>query len=228
MNKPILTILGVLLIGGGIYALIAYAPKHGAGPADSTTVQMATTSLTTVSINEDTDVYHIGVEYPQFGIPALDVPVKKMVEKALSDFRNYPANPADSAVPKNDFIGSFSSAYIGPDVASVAITISEYTGGAHPNTNIFGVNVDLKTSREIALSDALTLIGKSLADVAAGAEAQVRAEIGDSVFEDGFAAQSENYSVFTIDKDTVHFIFNSYQVAAYASGPQFADFARVK
>ena len=154
MNKSLLAILGVLIIGAGVYDFVVYAPQRALSPVDTAGSSEASTTVKKVSINEDTDVYHIEVQYPQTGIPSVDAPVKNMVEQALSEFRSYPANPPDSAVPKNDFLGSFSSVYTGPDVASVSLTFSEYTGGAHPNTNIFGVNVDLKTGKELTLDDA--------------------------------------------------------------------------
>jgi hypothetical protein len=229
MNKPlVIALVGLLLIGAG-YVFYIYAPK---GQPGATTVPAATSTqsagVTEKSIAADTDTYHLEMKYPQFGIASVDAVITGRVDSAVTAFKSYPANPSDSAVPKNDFTGWYSSVYRGSDVISVALSFSEYTGGAHPNTNVFGVNVDLRTGKELTLDDALTLIGKNLQQVAAESLVQVKAVVGDSVFEEGAAARPENYTEFLINKDNVTFIFNAYQVAPYAAGTQQAVFPRVQ
>ena len=116
---------------------------------------------------------------------------------------------------------------MGADVVRVALWISEYTGGAHPNTVIIGVNVDRKTGKDVTLDDALLMIEKTLPEVSGESLVQLKAVLGeDMLFPEGAEPKADNYSVFLVSKDKVTFIFNNYQVAPYSAGPQSAEFAR--
>jgi hypothetical protein len=226
-TRYVIALALVLIIGGG-YLLYTYSPNS---PALSNTATSTTagTDMKVTNIYDDTATYQIEAHYPQFGIPSVDAKIKDVVDAAIAEFKTYPANPPQSAVPKNEFTSSFNSAYVGPDVISVALVISEYTGGAHPNSNILGVNVDPVSGKEIVLEDVLKMIGKSLTQVATESLAQVVAKIGeDATFPEGADAKPENYGTFLISKDKVVFIFNSYQIAPYAAGPQSAEFVRIK
>ena len=48
------------------------------------------------------------------------------------------------------------------------------------------------------------------------------------MFEEGADTNPENFSSFVISADKVTFIFQQYQVAAYAAGPQEVSFERKK
>ncbi len=228
VNRTIGYILALVVLVGLAYAIYTYVPK--APPLQAVNAgeqQQDGTELKVETVSEDTDTYLIDVRYPQFGIPLVDAKIKAVVENAVAAFKGYPANPPDSAVPKNEFTGSFSSTYVGADVVSVALTISEYTGGAHPNTVIIGVNVDRKTGEDVTLDTVLAMIGKTLPEVSAESLVQLKADIGeDLIFPEGAESKPENYSTFTVSKDKVTFIFNNYQVAPYSAGPQSVEFAR--
>ena len=223
-------VLAVLVLSGVAYAVYVFVPRvptlnTGSAP------EAAGTEVTVQEkvITESTDTYKIDAHYPQSGIPALDGKVQAVIENALSEFRSYPANPRDSSAPQNELVSSYSSVYIGQDIASVALSISEYTGGAHGNTVIIGVNVDRTTGNELALDDALVLIGKTLPQVADASLVQLKATLGeDLTFPEGASATAENYSTFLVSQDRVTFVFNNYQVAPYSAGQQHVWFKRVK
>lgn len=217
-----LAALVVLL--GAAYVIWNNAPRLEE-PARGAT---STPSVTEVRIEESTDVYTIEGEYPQFGVAAMDTAVKRIVEEAVAAFKAYPANPADSAVPKNEQSISYGSVYLGQDFLSTSLVISEYTGGAHPNSVITGVTVDRASGAELSLDGALALIGRSLEQLAADTDARLRSELADAYFPEGATAKPENYSVFIVSEDEVTFIFNNYQVGPYVIGPQFVAFERVK
>src|SRR3989338_11463576 len=140
MNRPVGYVLALVVLVGLAYAIYTYVPKAPPLPAVNTEEQKQDgTEIKVETIYDDTDTYSVEARYPQFGIPLVDAKIKAVVDNAVAAFKSYPANPPDSAVPKNEFTGSFNSTYVGADVVSVALTISEYTGGAHPNTAIIGV-----------------------------------------------------------------------------------------
>lgn len=232
MNRIIGYILAAAVLAGVAYAVYVYAPRSTGAPATpviTETDPVTGTETKTGVITESTDAYRIEAHYPQLGIPAADEKIKAVIDKAITEFKEYPANPPDSAVPQNELVSSFSSVYVGPDIVSVAISISEYTGGAHPNTVIIGVNVDKGSGRELALDDALAMIGKTLPQLAEASLAILQSEFGESIiFPEGAEAKVENYSTFLVSEDKVTFIFNSYQVAPYSAGQQHVWFKRVK
>src|SRR3989338_4853379 len=228
MNRTIGYVLALVVLVGLAYAIYTYVPKAPPLQAVNTGEQKQDgTELKVETVSEDTEAYLIDVRYPQFGIPLVDAKIKAVFDNAVAAFKSYPANPPDSAVPKNEFTGSFNSTYVGADVVSVALSISEYTGGAHPNTVIIGVNVDRKTGKDVTLDDALLMIEKTLPEVSGESLVQLKAVLGeDMIFPEGAEPKPDNYSTFTVSKDKVPFIFNNYQVAPYSAGPQSAEFAR--
>jgi len=222
-------ILALIFLAGIAYAVYVFVPR---GPVLSVATLNATSSesgmeMKTEVIYGNTDTYRIEVHYPQFGIPSVDAKIKSVVDNAIATFKEYPANPPDMASPQNELMGSFNAVYVGPDIVSVELSLSEYTGGAHPNTAIIGVNVDRTTGKELSLDDALAMIGKDLPQVAEESLKELKATLGaDLIAPEGARAMPENYSVFLVSKDKVTFVFNNYQVAPYSSGPQEVWFAR--
>ena len=228
MNRTIGYVLALVVLVGLAYAIYTYVPKAPPLQAVNTGEQKQDgTELKVETVSEDTEAYLIDVRYPQFGIPLVDAKIKAVVDNAVAAFKSYPANPPESAAPKNEFTGSFNSTYVGPDIVSVALSISEYTGGAHPNTVIIGVNVDRKTGKDVTLDDALLMIEKTLPEVSGESLVQLKAVLGeDMIFPEGAEPKPDNYSTFTVSKDKITFIFNNYQVAPYSAGPQSSEFAR--
>ncbi|MDO8575767.1 MAG: DUF3298 domain-containing protein [bacterium] len=229
MKRIILLLLAIVALSGVAYAVYLLAPRvpefKAVTPADTG----PGTEMKVEAVNADTPAYHIEVRYPQFGITSADEKIKEVVDKAVAAFKDYPANPAGSSVRQNELTGSFDSVYVGTDIVSVALSLSEDTGGAHPNTVIVGVNVDRATGKEISLDDALTMIGKTLPQVAGESLKELKATLGDDIIApEGASATAENYSTFLVSYDRVTFIFNNYQVAPYAAGQQQVWFKRVK
>jgi hypothetical protein len=91
---------------------------------------------------------------------------------------------------------------------------------------VLTLNYDARTGETITLDRALSLIGKSLNDVAATSLAQLKQEFGASIFADGATPKAENYATFIVGPTNVTFIFQPYQVVAYAAGMPEVTFAR--
>jgi len=223
-------VLTLALLVGMTYVILTYAPKFPQlSTSNITETEKDGTEMQVEVINGETATYRIEVHYPQFGISSVDSKIKAVVDNAVAAFKEYPANPPESSVPQNELTGSFDSVYVGPDFVSVKLSLSEYTGGAHPNTVIIGVNVDRKTGKELTLDDALTLIGKSLEEVAEQSLKELKATLGDDIISpEGAAPEPKNYNVFLVSKEKVTFVFNSYQVAPYSAGQQQVSFKRAE
>ncbi len=137
-------VIALLVLGGAYYVAAPYLQ-----PVTPETPEMPETQadvkVTTAQIQEDSATYTIDVSYPQFGILAIDTQIKKAIDDAVAEFKTLSPNPGDSATPRLSFDGAYDSAYIGPDVVSVKLILSQYTGGAHPLTLISGLNYDRTT-----------------------------------------------------------------------------------
>lgn len=224
MKKLFGVLITLILIILGLYLIEQQGSLSATGAQATSTAATSTVK----TIKEDTSTYTIDATYPVTGVAAADTAIKSAIDGAIAEFKSYPPNPPDSAVPKNQFNADPSGMYVGSDVVSVALEISEYTGGAHPNTVINAINIDPKSGKSLTLTDALSMTGLSLAQVASSSLAQLHAKLGDVVFEDGVLPKPENYQTFLVNKDSVTFVFQEYQAAPYAAGIQDISFPRRK
>ena len=221
--KIIFTVFIAIIVLGGAYFVVAPYLQPG---TLQTSGEQPSVEVTTARVQENSAGYTIDVSYPQFGIPAIDLQIKKAIDDSVAEFKTSPPNPGDSAMPKYSFDGSFDSVYVGPDVISVKLILSQYTGGAHPLTLISGLNYDRTTGGRLLQSDAFAMLGLSVGEVSAAATAELKEKLGDTMFMEGADTNPENFSSFVISADKITFIFQQYQVAAYAAGPQEVSFAR--
>ena len=184
-------------------------------------------TLATSTIQEETATYVINVAYPQFGILAADTHIKAIVDRAVADFKAVPPY-TETGFLKYEFDGSYNSSYIGPDIVSARLILYQDTGGAHGNAVAYGLNFDASSGAPLTLDQALSLIGKTLPEVADTATVQLTKDYEMVQFPEGVLPTPENYQTFLINKDSVTFIFQQYQVEAYAAGMPEITFARVK
>lgn len=224
MKKLIGPVILLVILLGILFFIFSF--MHVRAPF-SLPAQSQGVEITTVQVHDEGDSYTINVQYPQFGIPAIDAQIKKAADDAIAEIKNYPANPPESATPKNSLDGTFDKIYAGPNVISLELILSQYTGGAHPMTIFTGMNFDRATGRKLALADALKMTGLTVNQASEAASAQLRAKLGDAFqFPEGANTNPENFSSFVISGDKITFIFQQYQVAAYSEGPQEVSFTR--
>jgi len=109
-----------------------------------------------------------------------------------------------------------------PNYLSVLMTYSDYKGGAHPNTLFTYLNYNPKTYQTITLDSIITADGMP----------KLRA-IGENIFRRNEnlapnASLSEGYffaegtfslpETFTLTKEGISFLYNPYEIKAYAAG----------
>lgn len=221
MKRVIVVALGVCIIAAAIVAWriggIRAAVPQGGGKV----------AVTTASINEEAENYSIQAEYPQFGIPALDAEIRGAVEAAAAELKAQSLEPSPASA-KNEFTSTFDSVYIGPDIVSVRLLLSQYTGGAHGLSVAVGVNYDRTEKKLLTFDDALAHTGKTLKQVSERALAQLKERYGEVQFPEGAAPAPENYTAFTMDAENVTFTFQQYQVQAYALGMPQITVPRVR
>ncbi|HEX6303881.1 MAG TPA: RsiV family protein [Anaerolineales bacterium] len=111
----------------------------------------------------------------------------------------------------------------GHRVIGLVFEIVSYFGGAHPISYHRELNYDLTAARVLSLED-LFEPGSDYLDVIAGYSIDELSKNREILFEDfeQYAAPApENYSVWTITPGGLLIVFEEYQVAPYAAGPQY-------
>lgn len=224
VTLPVVAIVVIVLLA---LVMITRAPASGTPPVS------ATPAVATSTITASTTNYTVEAAYPQFGIPAIDEKIKGVVENAAQSLESQATadQPAKNGYPIYDFTSSFDSAYIGPDLVSVRLALAQYTGGAHEQPVIVGATFHRDTGALVALDEALALTGMDLQQLASSSKAQLAKDPNTQptdIWASGSDPSPENYSTFLIDKDSVTFIFQPYQVAPFAAGAPEVTFPRVK
>ncbi|MCL4238541.1 MAG: DUF3298 domain-containing protein [Anaerolineae bacterium] len=111
-----------------------------------------------------------------------------------------------------------------PSVIGIKFTAYEYTGGAHGMTTFQTFTFDLDAGRLLTLDDLFAPGTDPLAAIAPLAQASLAASLGDMSDADwiaqGTSPDPANYQDWVLTPDALTFIFEQYQVAAYAAGPQ--------
>jgi hypothetical protein len=221
-------VFALILLAAGIAAFLLF--KGNPTPSEDNETATTTAPRLTIRaarIDESTDTYTVEAQYPRVGVPAIDTTIEKTVRDAIAAFKSDTAGAPPVGGMKYEFGTIYEVPYAGEDVISVKLTISTYTGGAHPLAMVEALNFD-RSGRGLTLDDALTMTGLTLQEVAARSLSELREKHGATLFEEGAAATRENYGTFLIDGDSVTFVFQLYQVASYAAGFQEVTFARKK
>jgi len=109
-----------------------------------------------------------------------------------------------------------------PEILCVKNTMENYLGGAHGAYNVIYTNFDMKTGNVLYVKDVFVKgadnkLSKMIeAAVRKQYEVKPNEKLTDAGFFENKIYPNEN---FAITKDGIEFLFNQYEVAAYALGP---------
>lgn len=120
--------------------------------------------------------------------------------------------------------------YADDDLISVNLMEGNFTGGAHPNYSYFTITYDLKTGKELKLSELFKPSANYLEAISAYAIKDLQSrKIPDSdenmglaqdIFAEGATAKADNYQNWNLTKKGLMITFDPYQVGPYAAGSQ--------
>jgi len=215
-------LVAIILIALAAFFMLQPPPMAATQQTGGTAISVSTSTIT-----DETSVYSIHADYPVFGIPALDAKIKQTIDTGIADIKSTDANPSPNNI-QNEFESTFDDVYIGDDIVSVKLLLSQYTGGAHNNSIAIGINYDRATGTFLTLDQALSLTGKTLSEVSELAKSSLTSDFESVQFPEGAAPTPDNYSTFVINKNSVTFIFQEYQVEAYAAGQPEVSIPRIK
>lgn len=126
----------------------------------------------------------------------------------------------------NWFVGvSYEEYWFSPEVVTLAFTVADYTGGAHPNSYFRTMTFNLTEQTTLALDDVLA--DGALPEISALVQADLIAQMTELMggepdtewIETGTGENPDNFANFALSEDALIFYFSPYQVAAYAMGP---------
>jgi hypothetical protein len=192
--------------------------------------------------NNKKQKFEIDVQYPQLsgsGSPnyeKFNQTVRGLVTKKVAGFKTERAPTADDPPPTeleslgSDLTIGYTVALAKDDLISVMLDVGSYSAGAaHPNSYSETVNFDLRNGKLLKLADLFQPGAKYLQTIAAYCVADLKKQGkqkgGESMLDDdwverGAEPDAQNYGSWTIGKKGLGITFDSYQVAAYAAGPQ--------
>lgn len=220
----VLVAVFALVVGYGVYRMATDPRVSKEAPIEtaSTTIQVRTEK-----ISEDHPDYSIDVEYPQFGIASADAEIMQAVNGAIAEIKAQAAtdSPSNEGFRKYELFGSVERTHVGNEI-SASMILSQDFGGAHPLPIALTFNFT-RDGNQITLDGALQMIAKTLPQLAAEARVKLNAEYEGSIISiEGADAKAENYQTFEISDSSVTFIFQPYQVTAYAAGMPEVSFPR--
>ncbi len=186
--------------------------------------------------------YEIDAVYPQLtgsgsaNYEKFNQTIRGVVTKKVAAFKTDQAPSPDDPPPTeleslgSDLNVAYTIALAKDDLISVVLEVSDYeAGAAHPNSYSEVMNFDLKNGKLLKLADLFQPGSKYLQAISAYSIADLKKQGKqgqDSMLEDddwiqrGAGPDAENYGNWTIGKKGVGIIFDPYQVASYAAGPQ--------
>jgi hypothetical protein len=181
--------------------------------------------------------YSINAKYPQIegaksaGAANFNNAVKALIMKEVGEFKKSIRGWDTKG------IGSEVGSYLETDyevmidngnLISVAFgENSYYAGAAHPNHNALVVNYDLKSARTLRLAELFKPGSKYLSVISKYCIADLKKQMGgdadDRWIREGAGGSLKNYKNWTVTEQGLTILFDPYQVASYAAGPQKVD-----
>lgn len=166
--------------------------------------------------------YHITAEYPVTGSDLVNRYFKSFIDEAIASFKENMGE--ETASVSLDYDLTLDITYKeekSGKVDNYTFTVASDTGGAHGIVTYKTFSF-LQTGERVTLLELFTNGADGLATVSE----LVKADLSKREFADkdwiaeGAAPTIDNYQSFVLSDDGVTFIFDPYQVAAYAAGTQ--------
>lgn len=198
--------------------------------------------------NKKGDV-QFSITYPQFEqYPKLNAKIKQVAQDTearcaklkadIAEFRKEYADDESDAPNTDDWtvsLGYEESPTVGRNYISVVFYESSYEGGAHGYVAATTVNYDYVTDKVVTIADVLSPLNENwlqllweyvredLTKRSENTDAENSLGTDPGWIETGAGLDQDNYGVFTVNDNSITFIFNPYQVACYADGQVLVD-----
>ena len=179
----------------------------------------------TLHLDRKSANYEIAILYPRTGNAAIDARVAEWAEQHADQFAADSAGKGPDESPYSLDV-SYTVTRNDSEMFETLFEYDSYTGGAHPNHELFTLNFMLPDGAQVYLPEIVGLDGiKRVSELARKNLIDELTKGSDpSSNEDmvrmGTEPQADDFDIFTITKSELILYFSDYQVAPYASGPQ--------
>jgi len=150
--------------------------------------------------------------------------VRSNVDKDIAAFKAEVVAPEpEMAGLASDLSIGYMVGYAGNGLVSLSFSNEQYmAGAAHGATVSYGVTYDLTAGKEIGLADLFKKGSKYLDVISKFAIAELdKRGVGDAEWRrSGAAPEADNYKSWVLTPEGLSIMFDQYQVASYAEGPQ--------
>lgn len=234
MKKKILILfIALILVGGGLVVYFTSRDKE-----TTPEVILPQISIFSSTIQEETSEYKIDVSYPLFStsneMSNANLQLKTEIQSWISDFKKSAHESAENKeIPieaKSELDIHYDTITNENGIASVKLeTFSYVRGAAHPLTTYTGYTYSFIHERELQLADFFAPGSDFLSALSPRAKEKIKTQLGENYLEEfaveGLKPTAENFKEFVVGQNGLTLIFNVYQVAPYAAGPQFVTFS---
>lgn len=185
----------------------------------------------------------IHIDYPSFGVPAVDADIRAWVSGIANAFTTHlalsrndvpeelvplhdpmEADGAPDQRPTFELWGSYSISRPSDAAVSITFEIWNYAGTAQGNLDILTLNYSLITGQRLAFMDLFEKPETALALMSEWSRKELAPRLGASMrmrmLDDGTAPLVENFSSLTLTPQGICINFQPYQVAPWAAGVQ--------
>ncbi len=249
MKKYVLLLVSIFLIASGCKeesintANLSITKNNQQANTAAIVSPTSTTTFTysTVTLEDNQDGYYYEIEYPVFsggdekirGKMNQDVygQVQSDLNSFLDDFNttDHDYDPGPWFLEISYYVNRNDDAFV-----SIIMNVSIYTGGAHPNSYTNTLNFNLEEGGHLmSLADVFNPVATQV-NSSTGEKQDYMEFISEYVINEllkngvsdedwiraGAAADETNYQNFYFTDYEIVFIFDPYQVAPYAAGPQ--------
>jgi hypothetical protein len=120
-----------------------------------------------------------------------------------------------------ELLNDVSIVFYNNNIMSIAQTIMTYEGGAHPNTSICYKTFEMSSGDEINVYKWLADTTALKTEILAGLKEKMNMDSSTDLKEKGFFISDQELSItkeILIEKDSISFLYNTYEIAPYAYG----------
>lgn len=171
----------------------------------------------------------VTIAYPTWILdnPATAEAVIRWIGEVRSQFLALAAEYWDAFTFAYSLDIAFEETALAEQTRSVIFTVSEYTGGAHPNSYFQTYTVDASTGQLLTLADVFRDVDAGLLAVSGLAAQAILSEMGEMAdaqwVTEGTAPEPVNFQHWALADNAFRVFFPPYQVGPYAMGPQVVD-----
>ncbi|MCX6744796.1 MAG: RsiV family protein [Candidatus Parcubacteria bacterium] len=181
------------------------------------------------NIKEETADYSLDLEYPVITMVdknkeiIINKKIKALIDNQILGFKK------DMGKKEADMAASFmDSGYefflLNENFISLRLALVTYaSGAAHPMNYSVTFNYEVDRDKEIFLDELFKPQPNYLPYLADYCQLDLKDKLGADLFSEGLMPEKTNFSLFVLTPESIVFLFDPYQVASYADGPQQSE-----